>query len=71
MWDHEGDFWMQIKAAAELAKALDRQLVMPQLWCGLENLWFPHRGRMFGGMGGVEYDLPTPCVMSQLFLMSE
>lgn len=56
--------YLQIKAAAELAKALDRVLVMPQLWCGLENLWGPHTGRMWGG---VQYDLPSPCIMSQLF----
>lgn len=66
--DQGGRSRLQIKAAAELAKALGRQLVMPQLWCGVENLWGTHRGRFWGG---VQYDLPSPCIMSQLFYVGE
>lgn len=56
--------FLQIKAAAAVAKMLGRTLVMPQLWCGLENLWFAHKGRIWDGM---EYPLPAPCTMGQLF----
>ena len=37
---------------------------MPQLWCGLENLWFPNRGRMSAES---KNQLPMPCPMSQIF----
>lgn len=61
----EGAKLSQVRAAAALAKALNRSLVMPQLWCGLENLWSPHTGRSWGNSS--EYRPPTECAMSQLF----
>ena len=62
------ELFVQIKAATALAKVLGRSLVMPQLWCGLENLWAPHQGRVWGG---VQYPSPFECPMSQLFHIEE
>ena len=64
--DCDGDAnLVQVKAAAKLAKMLNRTLVMPKLYCGLENLWRPHKGRY--DWGSLNYTLPMQCSMTQLF----
>ena len=56
---------LQVKAAAEIAAVLKRTLIMPKMYCGLENLWQPHKGRYWDGVQN--YTLPMQCSMTQLF----
>ena len=47
----------QVKAGLALASALNRTLVLPELWCGLDRWWAPHAGTI----PGAKFPLPFRC----------
>lgn len=53
----------QIRSAMGLAIALNRTLVLPQLWCGFDRWWAPHRGRIPGSA----FSLPFRCPLDHVF----
>lgn len=48
---------MQLRNAMALATVLNRTLVLPAFWCGLDRYWAPHAGTLPGS----EFKLPFPC----------
>lgn len=47
----------QLRHALALATILNRTLILPPLWCGLDRYWAPHDGRLPGS----QFDLPFLC----------
>jgi hypothetical protein len=47
----------QVRAALALASVLNRTLVLPELWCGLDRWWAPHSGTIPGS----QFSLPFRC----------
>lgn len=47
----------QVRAAMALATALNRTLVLPEFWCGLDRWWAPHAGTIPGS----QFPLPFRC----------
>lgn len=47
----------QVRAALALATTLNRTLVLPELWCGLDRWWAPHAGTIPGS----QFELPFRC----------
>ncbi|GMH36929.1 hypothetical protein BSKO_04802 [Bryopsis sp. KO-2023] len=52
----------QLRDAFAIATALDRTLIIPQVWCGLDRWWSPHSGRIPGS----NFELPFPCPLDHL-----
>mmetsp|Transcript_24594 Transcript_24594/g.84113 ORF Transcript_24594/g.84113 Transcript_24594/m.84113 type:complete len:693 (+) Transcript_24594:292-2370(+) len=53
----------QVRSALAIAQALGRALVMPELWCGYDRWWAPHKGKIPGS----QLDLPFRCPMDHYF----
>jgi len=53
----------QVRSALALAQATNRALIMPQLWCGFDRWWAPHKGRIPGS----DMTLPFKCPMDHVF----
>lgn len=51
------DLVLQLRNAFALATILNRTLILPQLWCGLDRYWAPHSGTLPGS----EFKLPFVC----------
>uniref|UniRef100_A0A383W3X9 Nucleotide-diphospho-sugar transferase domain-containing protein n=1 Tax=Tetradesmus obliquus TaxID=3088 RepID=A0A383W3X9_TETOB len=47
----------ELRNAMALATVLNRTLVLPAFWCGLDRYWAPHAGTLPGS----EFKLPFPC----------
>lgn len=47
----------QVRDALALASVLNRTLVLPEFWCGLDRWWAPHPGTIPGS----KFDLPFRC----------
>ena len=54
---------MQIRAALALAGALGRALVLPQLWCGADRYWAPHKGTIPGSAFALPFRCPLDHVL--------
>ena len=54
---------VQVRTAMAIADSLNRTLVMPQLWCGMDRWWAPHDGNIPGS----SLQLPFPCPMDHIF----
>ena len=52
----------QARAAAAIARALDRVLILPPFLCGLDRVWFPH----FGRFPGSQFQLPFVCPLDHV-----
>jgi len=52
----------QIRNAFALGLLLDRAVVIPQLWCGLDRWWAPHAGTIPGS----DFRLPFPCPLDHV-----
>ena len=52
----------QIRAGLALAQALGRALVLPQLWCGADRYWAPHKGTI----PGAAFELPFRCPLDHV-----
>lgn len=48
---------VQLRNAFALASILNRTLILPPLWCGLDRYWAPHAGTLPGS----EFKLPFIC----------
>jgi hypothetical protein len=48
---------LQLRNAMALATVLNRTLVLPAFWCGLDRYWAPHSGTLPGS----DFKLPFPC----------
>ncbi len=53
----------QVRTAMAIASSLNRTLVMPQLWCGMDRWWAPHDGNIPGS----SLQLPFQCPMDHIF----
>lgn len=53
----------QVRTAMAVASSLNRTLVMPQLWCGMDRWWAPHDGNIPGS----SLQLPFQCPMDHIF----
>ncbi|KAL0034633.1 hypothetical protein WJX77_000275 [Trebouxia sp. C0004] len=53
----------QVRTAMAIASSLNRTLVMPQLWCGMDRWWAPHDGNIPGS----SLQLPFRCPMDHIF----
>ncbi|GMH44059.1 hypothetical protein BSKO_11993 [Bryopsis sp. KO-2023] len=51
----------QVRSALSIAHVLKRTLIMPQLWCGADNLHFPHPGVI------MNMTSPFKCPMDHIF----
>lgn len=47
----------QLRTAMALATVLNRTLILPPLWCGLDRYWAPHAGTLPGST----FKLPFLC----------
>eukprot|EP00882_Tetradesmus_deserticola_P016394 GHRQ01017508.1.p1 GENE.GHRQ01017508.1~~GHRQ01017508.1.p1 ORF type:complete len:452 (+),score=165.32 GHRQ01017508.1:1428-2783(+) len=47
----------ELRTAMALATVLNRTLVLPAFWCGLDRYWAPHSGTLPGS----DFKLPFPC----------
>ena len=47
----------QLRTALALATVLNRTLILPPLWCGLDRYWAPHAGTLPGST----FKLPFMC----------
>lgn len=54
---------VQVREALALAQISGRTLVMPQLWCGYDRWWAPHKGNLPGST----LKLPYRCPMDHVF----
>ena len=54
---------VQIRNGLAIATALNRTLIMPELWCGLDRWWAPHTGIIPGS----DTELPFLCPMDHIF----
>ena len=52
----------QARAAAAIARALGRVLILPPFLCGLDRVWFPH----FGRFPGSQFALPFVCPLDHV-----
>jgi hypothetical protein len=50
-------FAVQLRTAFALATVLNRTLILPPLWCGLDRYWAPHAGTLPGST----FKLPFLC----------
>lgn len=48
---------LQLRTAFALATVLNRTLILPPLWCGLDRYWAPHAGTLPGST----FKLPFLC----------
>jgi hypothetical protein len=48
---------VQLRTAFALATVLNRTLILPPLWCGLDRYWAPHAGTLPGST----FKLPFLC----------
>ncbi|KAA6425748.1 MAG: glycosyltransferase family 77 [Trebouxia sp. A1-2] len=53
----------QVRTAMAIASSLNRTLVMPQLWCGMDRWWAPHDSNIPGS----SLQLPFQCPMDHIF----
>jgi hypothetical protein len=53
----------QVRDALALASALNRTLVLPELWCGLDRWWAPHDGAIPGAKFGLPFRCPADHVL--------
>jgi len=60
---HDGFSMWQVRTAMAIASSLNRTLVMPQLWCGMDRWWAPHDGNIPGS----SLQLPFQCPMDHIF----
>ncbi|KAH7519149.1 hypothetical protein FEM48_Zijuj08G0005100 [Ziziphus jujuba var. spinosa] len=61
----------QIRTALAIASLLNRTLVMPQLWCRLDRLWFPHPGVLEGSMSRQPFLCPLDHVFEVNVMLKE
>lgn len=54
---------LQVKSALQIAQKLGRVLVMPELYCGFDRWWAPHKGTIPGS----DTTLPYLCPMDHVF----
>ena len=54
----------QLYEAVAIAKKLGRVVILPPFFCGLDRVWFPHRGKFPGSMLSLPYICPGDHVMA-------
>lgn len=54
----------QLYEAVAIAKKLGRVVILPPFFCGLDRVWFPHRGKFPGSMLNLPYICPGDHVMA-------
>ena len=54
---------LQVRSALQVAQKLGRVLVMPELYCGFDRWWAPHKGTIPGS----DTTLPYLCPMDHVF----
>eukprot|EP00884_Botryococcus_braunii_P011901 jgi/Botrbrau1/20711/Bobra.0058s0040.1 len=54
---------LQIRNALAIASILNRTLVMPELYCGMDRYWAPHDGVLPGSFFGVPFLCPLDHIM--------
>uniref|UniRef100_A0A7S0QXJ7 Uncharacterized protein n=1 Tax=Pyramimonas obovata TaxID=1411642 RepID=A0A7S0QXJ7_9CHLO len=61
-----------MRSALGMALALGRSLVLPPLWCGVDRVWFPHRGVFPGSQLTLPFQCPVDHVIEiQRFVTTE
>ncbi|KAF3454207.1 hypothetical protein FNV43_RR04654 [Rhamnella rubrinervis] len=61
----------QIRTALAISSLLNRTLVMPQLWCRLDRLWFPHPGILEGSLTRQPFLCPLDHVFEVNVMLKE
>ncbi|GMH44240.1 hypothetical protein BSKO_12174 [Bryopsis sp. KO-2023] len=57
---------LQLRNAFAIAQTLNRTLIIPQTWCGVDQSWgLPHSGCW----PGTQFELPFPCPLDHLLLL--
>lgn len=59
---------MQVAVATWLSLDLGRELILPPLWCGLENGWTHHNGR---AEAAEQYQLPSHCSAEKILMLAQ
>ncbi|KAG1662326.1 hypothetical protein FOA52_011484 [Chlamydomonas sp. UWO 241] len=54
---------LRVRSAMAIATVLGRAVVIPELWCGLDRWWAPHRGTIPGS----EFKLPFQCPLDHIY----
>ena len=54
---------LQVRIAMAWASALNRTLVLPELWCGADRWWAPHAGRIPGAALRLPFQCPLDHVL--------
>jgi hypothetical protein len=54
---------LQLRNALALATILNRTVVLPEFWNGMEHYWGPHAGRLPGSMIELPFQGPADLVL--------